>query len=275
MAKILDGKKLREKLSNSLQVKIEKLEKSPKLIIIQIGDSKESDLYIKEKKDYGERVGVTVEHRKYPVDVSEELLLSEIDEFNFDDTVDGIIVQLPVPVHLNKNRIIDKINPEKDVDGLTSENISFLVQNKEKVLPATSKGIITLLENYGIEIKSKKAVVVGGSFLVGRPTALALLNRGATVTVCHADTKGLEKETRQADILITATGKSGLITSAHVSPEQVVVDVGINFKQEGGVRGDVNYREVQDLVGAITPVPGGVGPMTVFSLFDNLFVVTE
>ncbi|MEX0690149.1 MAG: bifunctional 5,10-methylenetetrahydrofolate dehydrogenase/5,10-methenyltetrahydrofolate cyclohydrolase [Candidatus Paceibacterota bacterium] len=275
MVKILDGKKIRERLTTSLQNEVGDLDIKPKLIIIQIGSSKESSIYIKEKKDYGKKIGVTVEHKKYPENVTEDLVLSDIKKFNLDPTVNGVIVQLPIPNNLDKVKIIEQIDPKKDVDGLTSKNINFIIHNKEKILPATTQGIVTLLENYNIDIKGKKVVIVGESFLVGRPTALALLNRGATITVCHSDTKNLEQETKKSDILIVATGVKNLITVNHVSKNQIVIDVGINRINESKTIGDVNYNEVKDIVSAITPVPGGVGPMTVFSLFNNLLKNTQ
>jgi|AntRauTorcE11897_2_1112592.scaffolds.fasta_scaffold06782_1 methylenetetrahydrofolate dehydrogenase (NADP+)/methenyltetrahydrofolate cyclohydrolase len=270
MANILDGRKLRDELTASLRKKVEALHIKPKLVIIQIGESEASTLYINEKIAYGKKVGAIVEHKEYAEDVEEDTVCADIDAFNSDPEISGIIVQLPIPKTLNKERVINKIAPKKDVDGLTSESINLLYGKNEGVLPATTRGIITLLENHNIPVKGQKVTVVGDSCLVGRPTALALLNRKATVTTCHFHTNNLEEETRKADILIIATGKSNLITVNHVSEGQVVIDVGINMDNEGKASGDVNFDEVKSIVSAITPVPGGVGPMTVYSLFANL-----
>ena len=226
---------------------------------------------------------------------------SQLSILNSQFDVTGIIVQLPIPIHLDKDAIIDAIDPKKDVDGLTSTNLKLLWENKsEGYLPATTKGILTLCDFYKIPTGAKKVVVVGRSFLVGKPTALAFLNHDATVTVCHKETRNLKAETRNADILVVAVGKPNLITKDHVKPGQVVIDVGINVvngqhprgeiktkpgEHPGGEKGlskpetepsnrrivgDVDFDNVSKIVQAITPVPGGIGPMTVASLFENL-----
>ena len=180
------------------------------------------------------------------------------------------MVQLPVPQKINIEKVLEVIDPRKDVDGLTAVNTKHLFDNHPAFIPATARGIVTLLDTSKIKMAGAKVVIVGQSVLVGRPTMLALLNRGATVTICHKDTRNLEKETRQADILITAVGKPKLITAKHVSKNQVVIDIGITVVKNGKISGDVDFENVQKIVKAITPVPGGVGPMTVASLFQNL-----
>ncbi|MES3005390.1 MAG: bifunctional 5,10-methylenetetrahydrofolate dehydrogenase/5,10-methenyltetrahydrofolate cyclohydrolase [Patescibacteria group bacterium] len=270
MSKILDGKKLRDQLVPQLIKKIRETAYKPKLVIIQIGNLKESNSYIKKKKAFGQKLGALVVHKQYPENISEKEVISDISKYNSDSSVHGIMIQLPIPKNLNGTTIIEAIDPEKDVDGLTAKNTKLLFDNTEAFVPATTQGIITLLQHNKIDLVGKKVVIVGESTLVGRPTILALLNRKATVTVCHIHTKNLEKETKQADILIVAVGQPHLITPNHVSKNQIVIDVGITVTEKKKVVGDVDYKKVKNIVGAITPVPGGVGPMTVFSLFENL-----
>lgn len=270
MPQILDGKKLSELLAITLTKKVANLSIKPKLVIIQIGDLPESNTYIKNKKIFAEKIGVQTEHKKYEHDVKEREIIFDILKYNADLSVHGIIIQLPIPEHLSSHAIIESIDPNKDTDGLTSTNTKFLFDEKEVFVPSTTRGIISLLEHYQINIEGEKVVVVGQSTLVGRPTSLAFLNRKATVTICHKHTRDLAEETKRADILVVATGHMNLITPQHVSPNQVVVDIGITIVGERKIRGDVDYENVKNIVRAITPVPGGVGPMTVVSLFENL-----
>ncbi|MBI2594208.1 bifunctional 5,10-methylenetetrahydrofolate dehydrogenase/5,10-methenyltetrahydrofolate cyclohydrolase [Candidatus Curtissbacteria bacterium] len=286
-AKILDGKKLNEKIANELAAKIRGLTPKPKLVIIQVGNLAESNAYIARKKSFGEKIGAIVDHIKLPQDVVKQALLSEIRNLNSDSSVHGVIVQMPLPKHLDRDKIIEAIDPKKDVDGLTSTNLKLLWEGRSQgYVPATTKGILSLLDYYKIPVTGQKVVVVGRSFLVGKPTALAFLNRDATVTVAHSKTKNLKLETRNADILVVAAGKPDLITKEYVSKGQVVVDVGItaidqlpatkNQKLEmelvkKKLVGDVDFESVRNIVEAISPVPGGTGPMTVASLFENLF----
>jgi len=269
MSKILDGKKLSQLLAVKLAKKIKKFKIKPKLVIIQIGDLAESNTYIKNKKIFAEKIGVEALHKKYPNNVRERRIISCILKNNRDPSVHGVMVQLPAPKRLDIEKILESIEPKKDVDGLTSINTKHLFDNNEAFVPATAKGIIGLLEEYKIKLNGTKIVIVGQSSLVGRSAMLALLNKGATVTMCHKDTRNLEKETKRADILITAVGYPKLITRKHISKNQIVVDIGINITKNK-IIGDVDYEKVRKIVKAITPVPGGVGPMTVASLFQNL-----
>lgn len=271
MSKILDGKKLSVSVALKLTGRIKKLAIKPKLVIIQIGNLAESNTYIKNKKAYALKIGAIAIHKKYPNNVKESKIISYISKNNRDSSVHGVMVQLPAPKHFDIEKVLESIDPKKDVDGLTSINTKRLFDNNEAFIPATAKGIIGLLEEYKIKLTGTKIVIVGQSSLVGRPAMLALLNKNATVTMCHKNTKGLEKETRRADILITAVGYPKLITRKHVSRNQVVVDIGINIVKNKKIVGDVDYENVRKIVKAITPVPGGVGPMTVASLFQNLF----
>ena len=278
MAKILDGKKLSNLLALKLAKKVRGLSVKPKIVIIQIGNLPESNTYIRNKKSFAERIGVIAMHKRYPEDVRESRVISQILKYNRDPSVHGIMMQLPGPKKFNTEKVLEAINPKKDVDGLTAINTKHLFDNNEAFIPATAKGIISLLEEYKIKLVGTKVVIVGQSSLVGRPAMLTLLNKGATVTMCHKDTKNLENETRRADILITAVGQPKLITRKHVSRGQIVVDIGINVMKNPSTKlgaskkivGDVDYENVRKVVKAITPVPGGVGPMTVVSLFQNL-----
>ncbi len=270
MSKILDGKKLSHLLAIKLAKKIRGLKVKPKIVIIQIGDLAESNTYIKNKKSFAERIEAEAKHKRYPKNIKESRVISDISRYNRDSSIHGIMVQLPAPRHFNIEKVLETIDPRKDVDGLTSINTKHLFDDHEAFVPATAKGIITLLEEYKIKLVGTKIVIVGQSSLVGRPAMLALLNRGATVTMCHKNTRNLEKETKSARILITAVGLPKLITRKHVSKSQVVVDIGINIIGKRKIVGDVDYESVRKIVKAITPVPGGVGPMTVVSLFQNL-----
>ncbi len=286
MAKILDGKKLSDSLALVLTKEISAMKIKPKLVIIQIGDREESNTYIKNKKLFGERIGALVEHKKYSDGVSQKKLITDIVKYNSDVSVHGIIVQLPIPAYLDTSSVIEAIAPNKDVDGMTSKNVKSLFENKEGFMPATTKGILALLDGYKINPAGMKVIVVGHSILVGKPTALAMLNRNATVTVCHTQTKNLREETRRADMIIVAVGHPKLITKNHVVKGQIVIDIGINFlpqnikiSQKGKIGvtlvskkivGDVDFENVKNIVRAISPVPGGVGPMTIVSLFQNL-----
>lgn len=272
MAKILNGKRLSQILGSRLINKVKKLKTKPVLVIIQIGDLAESNTYIKNKKAFAETIGAKTIHKRYPNSVREETVIADIKRYNADKSIHGIMIQLPGPIKFNMERVLETIDPRKDVDGLTSLNAKHLLDNSgsKAFIPATAKGVITLLDASKIKILGAKVAMVGQSPLVGRPIMLALLNRGATVTVCHKDTKNMEKETRSADILVTAVGKPRLITKRHVSRNQIVIDIGISVLKNGKISGDVDFEPVSKVVRAITPVPGGVGPMTVASLLENL-----
>ena len=303
MTQILDGRIVRDKIAQDLRSKILNLKSRPKLVIIQVGNLPESNTYIRQKVLFGEKIGAIVKHKRFDADITQKILINELLTMNNEPSIHGIIVQLPISKHLDADVVIDTISPQKDVDGLTSTNLKKLWENKTSaIIPATTKGVLTLLDYYKIPIPGKKVVVIGRSSLVGKPTALAFLNRDATVTVCHSETKNLKLETKNADILVIAVGKPNLITKDHVSKNQVVIDVGINVlppQAKLGVQvqpllgvvplqakpetepparrlvGDVDFENVSKVVAAITPVPGGIGPMTVASLFQNLLIAYE
>lgn len=275
---ILNGKTLRDSIATRLTATIAKLENKPTLVIVQVGDKAESNTYIKQKKLFGEKIGAKVVHAQFPETVTQHTLTQEIERLNQDQTITGIIVQLPLPAHLHAQPIIDAITPAKDVDGLTAINTKKLMYGEKGIVPATTRGIITLLKENNITIVGKKVVIIGRSNLVGKPTALAMLNENATVTICHKHTQNIQAQAKNADILIVAAGSPKLVTADYTNAQQVLIDVGITSEQHTNEKGesvkkiigDVDFDAVHDKVAAITPVPGGVGPMTVVSLFENL-----
>ncbi|MEK7170323.1 MAG: bifunctional 5,10-methylenetetrahydrofolate dehydrogenase/5,10-methenyltetrahydrofolate cyclohydrolase [Patescibacteria group bacterium] len=282
---LLDGRKVRDEIRETLRKKVESFSSTPKLVIIQVGENEESAAYIRQKKAFGESIGAIVVHLRLAEDVSEQNLLATIGKLNADATVHGVIVQIPIPEHLGKDIIADAISPQKDVDGLGGVNVKLLWENKKGgFVPATTKGILSLLAYYNIPVAGKRVVVVGRSFLVGKPTAHALLNADATVTIAHSKTENLSDITRAADIVVVATGKPHFIQRNDVREGQVIIDVGITAVTgeklddevpETTIAGDVHFDDVKDIVAAISPVPGGVGPMTVASLFQNLVEAYE
>lgn len=269
MAIILDGKKLRDKLLEELKNNLSSYKSLPKLVVILIGENPASQIYVNNKKKTAEKLGITSVVINYPSNVSENELLEKIEELNADDSVNAILVQLPLPEHIDKFKVINTISPIKDVDGFTPENFGkLLAGEKPYVYPCTPKGILLLLDEYGIDVDGKHVVIVGRSNIVGKPLSVMMLNRNATVTVCHSHTKNLSEITKTADILISAVGEK-LIEDNMVNQNCVVVDVGI-FKDEfNKTRGDVEYNSVLAKASFISPVPGGVGPMTITSLMLN------
>jgi len=272
MTKILDGKKVREHLAKKIVLELKKLKVKPKLVIIQVGNDERSLVYVKQKKIFGEKLGFEVEYIQFDKNINEEEIISQIKIFNSDIFTNGVIVQLPLPKKIDTEKVIESILPEKDVDGMTSKNIYNLFRNNfEGFIPATTKGILSLLDFYKINLEGKKVVIVGRSLLVGKPSALAFLNRNTTITVCHSKTKNLKKETKNADILISAIGNPRFIKKSFVRKGQIVIDIGITKIGEN-LFGDVDFKPVSSVVSAITPVPGGIGPMTVVSLFENVLL---
>lgn len=269
MAIILDGKKLRDKIFEDLKAKLDKMAKKPTLAVILVGENPASQIYVRNKKKTAEKLGINSISIEYPSDITENELLEKIDELNDDENVTAILVQLPLPAHIDKNKVIDKILPQKDVDGLTPYNLGKLFSGEEPyVYPCTPKGILLLLDEYGIELEGKHVVVVGRSNLVGKPVAQLLLKRNATVTMCHSHTKNLANITKTADIVVSAVGKN-VIGEKMLKSNCVVVDVGIFKDENGKISGDVDFENVSKVAAYISPVPGGVGPMTIASLMLN------
>lgn len=269
MAIILDGKKLRDKIFESLKAELDKMPEKPTLAVILVGENPASQIYVRNKKKTAEKLGINSLSIEYPADISEKELLSKIQELNNDKNITAILVQLPLPEHINKNKIIDAILPQKDVDGLTPYNLGKLFSGEEPyVYPCTPKGILLLLDEYNIELDGKNVVVVGRSNLVGKPVAQMLLKRNATVTMCHSHTKNLSEITKTADIVVSAVGKN-VIGEKMLKSNCVVIDVGIFRDENGKISGDVNFENVSKISAYISPVPGGVGPMTIASLMLN------
>ncbi len=275
MAIILDGKKLRDKILEGLRVKISSFAVKPKLVVILVGDDPASQIYVGNKQKCAEKIGIISEVINYPASTEEKVLIDKINELNNDDSVHAILVQLPLPEHISKENIMNAIAPQKDVDGFTPYNFGRLFSGEiPYVYPCTPKGILLLLDEYGINIEGKHAVVVGRSNIVGRPMSQMLLNKNATVTVCHSRTTNLAQITKTADILVSAVGKN-IIKGEMLKSDCVVVDVGIFKDESGKLRGDVDFNSSSKIASYISPVPGGVGPMTIASLMLNTVELFE
>jgi len=280
MTKILDAKSvINSKMQNLKDLSQSLAQKGlkPKLSVILVGDNPASLLYVGNKKKFCEKIDAEFELIKLPADISEEKFLYEVNRVNHDPSVTGCFVQLPIPKYLQHINITQLINPKKDVDGFHLNTINQLyMSDLTGIIPCTPKGIVTLLKENDIEIAGKDITIIGRSHIVGRPLSLLLNAYNATVTMCHSQTTNVENHTKNADIIISAVGIPHFITRKHINDHknQIVIDVGMN-KFEGKTVGDVDYQNVFDHVAAITPVPGGVGPMTVFSLMENLLITTQ
>lgn len=267
---IMDGKNLSNIIKDDLRKEISMYVQTPILAVITIGDDEASKVYVNNKRKSCEQVGISFMHFDYLSEVKESVVINKIKELNKDVSVNGIIVQLPIPDHFNVDKIINTIDVSKDVDGLTNESKVRRMNNKSSLIPCTTKGILELLDYYKINIESKRVVVVGRSELVGTPTYQECLKRNATVTICHSKTIDLGSITKEADILIVATGHKYLIDKNMIKEGCVIIDVGIS-RDNGKLYGDVNPN-VSDKCSYLTPVPGGVGPMTVVMLLKNTFI---
>lgn len=272
-AQIIDGKGIANKIKEQLKQRVEKRVQDglrvPGLVVIKIGNDPASEVYVRNKRNFCQQVGINSIAHDLSEDTSQEQLLSLIDELNADNAIDGILVQLPVPQHINSETIIERIHPDKDVDGFHPYNIGRLALRVPVLRPCTPRGVMTLLESTGETIKGKDVCVVGASNIVGRPMGLELLLAGCTVTTCHRFTSNLEEHVRRADILIVAVGKPGLVNSEWIKQGAIVIDVGINRLDDGRLVGDIDFTSASERAGYITPVPGGVGPMTVATLLQN------
>ena len=269
MYQLINGKEVAEKIKLQVKEEIKSLGKDVTLAVVIVGDNPASKVYVNNKKKACKLVGIQSLEYGLPENTSEDELFSLIDRLNNYNYVDGILVQLPLPRHINTDMVIKRINPEKDVDGFTAINTGKLWLGQYDIAPCTAIGVIELLDYYNIDIAGKHCVIVGRSNIVGKPVAALMLERNATVTVCHSKTQNLYDITRTADILITAVGKPKFITRDMVKDGAVVIDVGINRDENGKLYGDVDFENVKDKTTAITPVPGGCGPMTVAMLVKN------
>ena len=266
---IMDGKSLKGEILSGLAEEVKALDKVPTLCVIQVGDDEASNVYINQKRKMCNEIGYNFIHEKYDDSITEEELLKNIDRFNSNDNIDAILVQMPLPSGINEKIIQNAVNKYKDVDGLNDSNIVDLISGKSSLYPCTACGVISLLDKYGVILEGSNVVIVGRSSLVGMPLFHMLENRNATVTLCHSKTRNLADITKNADIIISATGVKGLIKEDMVNNNAVVVDVGIT-RENGKLYGDVDFDNVSKKASLITPVPGGVGPMTIASLAQNI-----
>ncbi|MBP3221356.1 MAG: bifunctional methylenetetrahydrofolate dehydrogenase/methenyltetrahydrofolate cyclohydrolase FolD [Neisseriaceae bacterium] len=272
-AQIIDGKAVSQKCLDKIAAEVAQRtaenKRPPCLAVILVGDNPASHVYVRNKKNACEKVGFRSLSYEKSADFSEAELLALIDELNNDDTVDGILVQLPVPPHIDSQKIIERIRPDKDVDGFHPYNIGRLAVKMPLMRPCTPKGVMTMLAEYGIDVKGKNVTIVGQSNIVGRPQALEMLMNRATITVCHTATKDLPAEVGRADIVVAAVGRPNCIKGEWIKDGAVVIDVGINRLDNGKLCGDVEFATASEKASFITPVPGGVGPMTIASLLEN------
>ena len=278
-AQILDGKAIAESLKQDLKratdIRLKSGKRPPGLAVVLLGADPASEVYVSSKRRGCEEIGFKSTSYDLPVTTTEAELLELINTLNHNSEIDGILVQLPLPVHINADNIIEHIAPHKDVDGFHPYNIGRLAQRNPQLRPCTPKGMITMLNQTGIDLRGQEAVVIGASNIVGRPMSLELLLAGCTTTVCHRMTKDLELHVRRADILVVAVGKPNFIPGEWVKPGAIVLDVGINRLKDGSLVGDVEFHAARDKAAWISPVPGGVGPMTVATLLENTLYAAE
>ena len=269
MSNIMDGKSLSLEIQDEIKKMIKYEMIKPSVAVIQIGDNEASNTYIKNKQRACDNVGIFFRYYKFDDGTPELTIINKIKELNNDEYVNGIIIQLPLPERYNEKRLVNQIINSKDIDGLTDINVGRLLNGKKTLIPCTPLGVMELLEKYEVKLEGKHVVIVGKGKLTGMPLMHLMLNAGATVTVCHSRTLNLENYTKQADILISATGLNKLITGDMVKDGAVVVDIGINY-EDGHIAGDVDFKAVSKKASLITPVPGGVGPMTIAMLLKNI-----
>ncbi|MGI2260880.1 bifunctional methylenetetrahydrofolate dehydrogenase/methenyltetrahydrofolate cyclohydrolase FolD [Shewanella sp. GXUN23E] len=278
-AKLIDGKAIAQTIRNQVATKVADRKaagmRAPGLAVILVGQDPASQVYVGSKRKACEEVGFISKSYDLPADTSEKELLTLIDECNQDETINGILVQLPLPEHINAAKVLERITPDKDVDGFHPYNVGRLCQRIPVLRPCTPMGIMTLIRAVGIDTYGMDAVIVGASNIVGRPMSLELLLAGCTTTVCHRFTKDLEAKVRGADLLVVAVGKPGFIPGNWIKPGAVVIDVGINRLENGKLVGDVQFEQAAERAAFITPVPGGVGPMTIASLLENTLYAAE
>ncbi|SDH51232.1 methylenetetrahydrofolate dehydrogenase (NADP+) / methenyltetrahydrofolate cyclohydrolase [Alteribacillus persepolensis] len=268
-AHVISGKEVASNIREQIKEEVKTLDVTPGLAVILVGDNPASRSYVKGKEKASYEVGIHSELKELPSDVSEKELLDLVEHYNHESSIHGILVQLPLPDHISEKKVIEHIVPEKDVDGFHPINIGRMMTGKEAFLPCTPYGILKMLEFKDIQTEGKHAVVIGRSNIVGKPVGQLLLNENATVTYCHSRTADLSAYTSKADILIAAAGKAEFIDASHVKEGAVVIDVGMNRKENGKLCGDVDFESVKEKASYITPVPGGVGPMTITMLLYN------
>lgn len=266
---IIDGKKIAEELKSAIALEVSGLNSKPGLAVILVGDNAASKVYVNNKEKGCQEVGFNSVKINRDENTTEKELLQLIQDLNNNETIDGILVQLPLPNHIDTKKVIEAIDPIKDVDGFHKENMGRLLQNNPTLRPCTPRGVMTMLEKSNINPYGLDAVVIGASNIVGRPMAIELLNAGATVTICHSKTQDLPGKVKSADIVVAAVGIPRFVQADWLKKGSIVIDVGINRLETGELVGDVDFDQAKDVVNAITPVPGGVGPMTIATLLEN------
>lgn len=273
MAEIINGKKLAKEIREDLKIKCEELKErgiKPKLAVIMVGDDRASQVYIRNKSKVCDEIGIEFEEHLLDSDIEQKVLIDLIEKLNQDKNIHGILLQSPIPKHLDINEAFRTIAPEKDVDGFNPLNVGKMCLNQETFVSCTPYGIMKMFEAYDIDLTGKNVTIIGRSNIVGKPLIQCCLNKNATVTVCHSKTKDLKQHTQNADVVIAAIGKSKFVTSDMIKPGAVVIDVGINRSEDGNITGDVDFESVYNKASYITPVPGGVGPMTIAMLMNNV-----
>ncbi|MGD6772108.1 bifunctional methylenetetrahydrofolate dehydrogenase/methenyltetrahydrofolate cyclohydrolase FolD [Staphylococcus simulans] len=278
VAKILDGKQIAKDYRQGLQDQVEALKKegyTPKLSVILVGNDGASMSYVRSKKKAAEKIGMISEIVHLEETASEEEVLNELERLNNDDSVSGILVQVPLPKQVSEQKVLETINPAKDVDGFNPANIGKLYIDEQTFVPCTPLGIMELLKNADIDLEGKEAVVIGRSHIVGQPVSKLLLQQNATVTILHSRSKDMSKHLKNADVIVSAVGRPGLVTKDDVKEGAVVIDVGNTPDENGKLKGDVEYDEVKEIASAITPVPGGVGPMTITMVLNNTLLAEK
>ena len=273
MAEILNGKEVAKKVKEEVKLEVEKLKQegiNPKLSVIMVGNDSASAVYVKNKSNACKKTGIEFEEYLLPEETEEKELLELVEKLNKDDSVHGILLQSPIPKHIDIEKAFNLISPEKDVDGFNAVNVGNLTIGRDCFVSCTPYGVMRLLEEYNIDVEGKRAVVIGRSNIVGKPMLQCLLAKNATVTICHSRTKNLADVVREADIVVAAIGKPNFITGDMIKEGAVVIDVGINRMEDGKLLGDVKFDEAEPKASFITPVPGGVGPMTIAMLVENV-----
>jgi methylenetetrahydrofolate dehydrogenase (NADP+)/methenyltetrahydrofolate cyclohydrolase len=270
--KIIDGKEIAKNLRLKISEEVKELDRPPGLAVILVGEDPASAVYVRNKERACNEAGFFSDKIIKSENITEEQLLEEVERLNHDPQIDGILVQLPLPGHINANKVIEHISPLKDVDGFHSENIGKLMQNKSHLRPCTPKGVMTMLASIGCEVMGMNCVVIGASNIVGRPMAMELLNARGTVTICNSKTKNVAEKVMQADIVVVGVGIPKMVKGDWVKDGAVVIDIGINRLDDGSLVGDVDFDAIKDKASAITPVPGGVGPMTIATLLENTLI---
>ena len=269
---IIDGKEIAKNLRSKIAEEVSTFERPPGLAVILVGEDPASAVYVRNKELACKQAGFFSDKIIKSENITQEQLLEEVERLNNNPQIDGILVQLPLPKHIDANKVIEHISPLKDVDGFHSENIGKLMQNKSHLRPCTPKGVMTMLESIDCQIEGINCVVIGAANMVGRPMAMELLNARGTVTICNSKTKDLPGKVREADIVVVGVGIPKMVKGDWVKEGAVVIDVGINRLEDGSLVGDVDYDAIKDTAGAITPVPGGVGPMTIATLLENTLI---